>query len=72
VAWPTLIVQESRGPAVIIRFLSQLCRSSKGATAVEYGLILALIVIVAMVAIMTLADTTIGMWDDIAENVLAH
>jgi pilus assembly protein Flp/PilA len=72
VAWPSPIVQESRGPAVIIRFLSKLRRSAKGATAVEYGLILALIVIVAMVAIMTLADTTIGMWDDIAENVLAH
>jgi len=60
------------GAGVIFHLLQKLCRSAKGATAVEYGLILALIVIVAMVAIMTLADTTIGMWDDIAENVLAH
>lgn len=57
---------------MIIQLLSKLHRSAKGATAVEYGLILALIVIVAMVAIVTLADTTIGMWDNIAENVLAH
>jgi len=60
------------GAGVILHLLSRLRRSAKGATAVEYGLILALIVIVAMVAIMTLADTTIGMWDNIAENVLAH
>ncbi|NNM76522.1 Flp family type IVb pilin [Sphingomonas sp. ID1715] len=46
--------------------------SAKGATAIEYGLILALIVLAAMVALMTLADTTIGMWDNVAENVLAH
>jgi pilus assembly protein Flp/PilA len=56
----------------MIDFLQQLFRSSRGATAVEYGLILCLIVIAAMVAIIGLADTTIGMWDNIAENVLAH
>lgn len=57
---------------MFIRLLSKLKRSARGATAVEYGLILALIVVVAMVAIMTLADTTIGMWTNIADNVLAH
>lgn len=57
---------------MIFHFLSKLNRSAKGATAVEYGLILALIVIVAMIAIVSLADTTIGMWDGIAANVLAH
>lgn len=60
------------GTGVIIDFLRKLIRSGTGATAVEYGLILALIVIVAMVAVMSLADTTIGMWNDVAENVLAH
>lgn len=57
------------GAAVINRFLRKLAASASGATAVEYGLILALIVIAAMVAIVTLADTTIGMWNDIAEKV---
>jgi pilus assembly protein Flp/PilA len=51
--------------------LRKLLRSVKGATAVEYGLILALVVIAAMVAIMGLADVTIGMWDNIAVHVLA-
>lgn len=53
-------------------FVRKLLGSARGATAVEYGLILCLIVIAAMVAIIGLADTTIGMWDNIAENVLAH
>jgi pilus assembly protein Flp/PilA len=56
----------------LIALLRKLFQSAKGATAVEYGLILALIVIVAMLAILSLADTTIGMWDNIADNVLAH
>lgn len=57
---------------MITKFLRKIMRSSTGATAVEYGLIIALIVIAAMVAIMSLADTTIGMWNDIAANVMAH
>ncbi len=61
------------GPGARMRdFLSRLLRSATGATAVEYGLILCLIVIAAMLALLGLADTTIGMWDNIAENVLAH
>ena len=44
----------------------------RGATAIEYGLILALIALAAMAALMSLADTTIGMWDNVADNVLAH
>lgn len=52
--------------------LRKLVRSNSGATAVEYGLIVALIVIAAMGAIMSVADTTIGMWNGVAANVLAH
>jgi pilus assembly protein Flp/PilA len=60
------------GDRTLIALLRKFLRSTTGATAVEYGLILALVVIVAMIALMGLADTTIGMWDDIADNVLAH
>ncbi len=56
---------------MIIALLHRLVRSAKGATAIEYGLIVALIALAAMVALMGLADTTIDMWDDIASNVLA-
>jgi pilus assembly protein Flp/PilA len=57
---------------VIIHFIRKLARSASGATAIEYGLILALIVVAMMGAMIFLADTTIGMWNDIATNVLAH
>lgn len=56
----------------MFNFLKKIYRSELGATAIEYGLIVALIVIASMVALMGLADTTIGMWNNVAENVLAH
>jgi pilus assembly protein Flp/PilA len=60
------------GTGVIIDFLRRLKHSQAGATAVEYGLICALIVIAMLVALSGLADATIGMWDGVATNVLAH
>lgn len=57
---------------MISQFLRKLVRSDTGATAVEYGLIVALIVIAMFAALSNLADVTIGMWNDVAENVLAH
>jgi pilus assembly protein Flp/PilA len=57
---------------VVIKLLRNLLRSETGATAVEYGLILALICIACLGAIGGVADTTIGMWNDVAQNVLAH
>jgi pilus assembly protein Flp/PilA len=57
---------------MIFRLLKNIVRSNAGATAVEYGLILGLIVIAAMSALVFLADTTIGMWDAVADNVTAH
>ena len=57
---------------MVIKFLRNLFRSVAGATAVEYGLILALICIACLGALGGLAETTIGMWNDVAQNVLAH
>jgi pilus assembly protein Flp/PilA len=42
-----------------------------GATAVEYGLICALIVIVMLTGLYTLANTTISLWNNVSTNVLA-
>jgi pilus assembly protein Flp/PilA len=42
---------------------------TRGATAVEYGLIVAVIVIVMISTFMTLADVTIGMWNNISTKV---
>jgi pilus assembly protein Flp/PilA len=50
-----------------------LCRlliERRAATAVEYGLIIACIVIVMVVSLNGLADVTINMWDDISTRVI--
>lgn len=42
----------------------------KGATAIEYGLIAALIVIAIMASIDSVADVTIRMWSDVSDRVV--
>ena len=54
----------------MIRRLGKLFRDDKAATAVEYGLILALVVLVMLTALVTLAGTTIEMWDDVSDRVI--
>jgi pilus assembly protein Flp/PilA len=49
--------------------LRRLIRSETGATAVEYGLILALVTLACMAALTNMADTVVGMWGDIANKV---
>ena len=51
---------------------SGLLQCQRGATAVEYGLILALIVLAMMAALSNVATKTVGMWDNVATEVLAH
>ncbi len=53
----------------MIELFKKLYLSDKGATAVEYGLILALIALTAMVAISGVANTTVNMWNDVANEV---
>ncbi|WP_422345968.1 Flp family type IVb pilin [Parasphingorhabdus sp.] len=52
--------------------LKKLYRSEQGATAVEYGLILALISIATIVAISGVANTTGNMWNDVADEVVSN
>lgn len=51
------------------RLLTSLKRDRKGATAVEYGLIIALIVLAIMVALNNFATSANNMWQKVAENV---
>jgi pilus assembly protein Flp/PilA len=53
----------------MIDLLKNLYLSDKGATAVEYGLILALIALAAIVAITGVANETVNIWDDVANQV---
>lgn len=47
----------------------KLLADQQAATAVEYGLIAALIVIAALSAIGAFATTTTGMWNDVAQKI---
>lgn len=53
----------------MIDTLRKLYLSNEGATAVEYGLILALVALASIVAISGVANETVGMWDDVANQV---
>lgn len=52
-----------------MKCLSRLRKNSEGATAVEYGLILALIALASIGAFRTLANTVTSMWNEVADNV---
>ncbi len=52
-----------------MRHLLRMVRDTKAATAVEYGLIVALIFLAVVVAIANLANTTIGMWNNVSSEV---
>jgi pilus assembly protein Flp/PilA len=47
-----------------MRSLFRLARETKAATAVEYGLIVALIFLAILVGVVSLAQTTVGMWNN--------
>jgi pilus assembly protein Flp/PilA len=49
--------------------LNNLRRDEKGATAVEYGLIVALIVIAVISSVRAVADENTGLWATVRENV---
>lgn len=51
--------------------LSRLLRSTRAATAIEYGLIIAMIFLAAVGAIAALGNSSGGMWDDVGTKSLA-
>jgi pilus assembly protein Flp/PilA len=53
------------------RRLAALLRDDKGATAVEYGLILALVVLGVMTALIGLGGQSQGTWDNLHSKVKA-
>jgi pilus assembly protein Flp/PilA len=52
-----------------MRKFSNLIRDEKAATAVEYGLILAMIVLAMVGALSMLASTTTTMWNNVSTTV---
>ncbi|SFP07174.1 Flp family type IVb pilin [Qipengyuania nanhaisediminis] len=55
----------------MVEFLKKLGRDTEGATAVEYGLILALIFLSMIGAVSSFGQTTIDMWNRVAATISA-
>lgn len=56
-----------------IKFFKRLCQDNRGTSAVEYGLILSLIVLGVVGAVSGVASETQKMWSDIqAKSAKAH
>lgn len=53
------------------KFLNRLECDVSGATAVEYGLIMALVFLAMLGAVQGFADTVITMWDKVATLVMS-
>lgn len=53
----------------VLRGLRALVRERRGATAIEYGLILALITLTIMTALIGVAEVTTNMWGNINSKV---
>ena len=51
-------------------FIKRLLRDNRGATAIEYGLIVALIVIAIIGAVQSVANETNGLWATVKERIL--
>lgn len=53
----------------LMKLIERLVRDRTAATAVEYGFILALIVIAIIASIQGLAGATTGMWSNVSDKV---
>ena len=60
-----------RTPRTATRFLAGLTRDRKGATAVEYGLIVALIVLALMAGLVSLGGENRAAWGSILSKIVA-
>lgn len=56
---------------IVGRTIARAWRSTRGGTAIEYGLIIALVVIGMIVGLTALANSTIGMWSKVDTKVAA-
>jgi pilus assembly protein Flp/PilA len=64
-----------REPAMgndMTRLFKRLLGDRRGATAVEYGLIIALVVLAIIGGLNNFANSTIGMWNNVSNEVEKH
>ncbi len=53
----------------VFKLLKNLCRDTRAATAVEYGLIITMIVLAMVAALQDVADEIISMWHGVEHDV---
>ena len=51
------------------RLIGKLLVDIRGGTAIEYGLILSLVVVALIAALINFANTSVGIWTDISAKV---
>ncbi len=56
----------------MISFFQRLIQNKRGATAIEYGLIVSLVVIACVAGMSQMAASTNGMWNNIATAVSSN
>ena len=54
----------------MLDYLRAIAHDTRGATAVEYGLIVSLVIIAMLTALTTFASKSVGMWGMIANRVV--
>ena len=52
--------------------LTRIAKDERGATAIEYGLICAMIVLAMLAALRSVAQANTSMWNDVSEQVAAQ
>lgn len=57
---------------LILRRMRSFWRDRRGATAIEYGLIMTLVVVAIIASITALGSTTSDLWNGISANVIQH
>jgi pilus assembly protein Flp/PilA len=53
-------------------FFKRLLRDTRAATAIEYGLIVALVVIAIIASVQSVADENTGLWAIVTSNVTSN
>ncbi|MBK6708035.1 MAG: Flp family type IVb pilin [Sphingomonadales bacterium] len=53
----------------MLKFIRGIASCQMGATAVEYGLILSLLVVAIMAALSNVAGSTTDMWNDVSNDI---
>ena len=55
----------------MIRLIGRLLRETRGGTAIEYGFILALVVIALIAVLVALAGRSVEIWSNVSDKVIS-